>query len=82
MCLLCIQVTLCSNTVRRYRLALVVDVEGVGKEIMTLPINARSDTFTDVNIHVHTYSNIVTHQLKLGLWCLASCCKVKFDIVH
>ncbi|XP_042266839.1 hydrocephalus-inducing protein homolog isoform X2 [Thunnus maccoyii] len=36
-----IKVTLCSNTVRRYRLALVVDVEGVGEEIMTLPINAR-----------------------------------------
>ncbi|XP_071313817.1 hydrocephalus-inducing protein homolog isoform X2 [Trachinotus anak] len=36
-----IKVTLCSNTVRTYRLALVVDVEGVGEEIMTLPINAR-----------------------------------------
>ncbi|XP_049928998.1 hydrocephalus-inducing protein homolog isoform X2 [Epinephelus moara] len=36
-----IKVTLCSNTVKRYRLALVVDVEGVGKEIRTLPINAR-----------------------------------------
>ncbi|XP_047451812.1 hydrocephalus-inducing protein homolog [Mugil cephalus] len=36
-----IKVVLCSNTVKRYRLALVVDVEGVGKEIMTLPINAR-----------------------------------------
>lgn len=37
------QVTLCSNTVRTYRLALVVDVEGVGEEIKTLPINARSE---------------------------------------
>ncbi|XP_027128846.1 hydrocephalus-inducing protein homolog isoform X3 [Larimichthys crocea] len=36
-----IKVTLCANTVRRYRLALVVDVEGVGEEIRTLPINAR-----------------------------------------
>ncbi|XP_023811732.1 hydrocephalus-inducing protein homolog isoform X1 [Oryzias latipes] len=36
-----IKVTLCSNTVKVYRLALVVDVEGVGQEIMTLPINAR-----------------------------------------
>uniref|UniRef100_A0A3B4VD89 HYDIN axonemal central pair apparatus protein n=1 Tax=Seriola dumerili TaxID=41447 RepID=A0A3B4VD89_SERDU len=36
-----VKVTLCSNTVRRYRLALVVDVEGVGEEVMTLPINAR-----------------------------------------
>uniref|UniRef100_A0A8C6T3I3 HYDIN/VesB/CFA65-like Ig-like domain-containing protein n=1 Tax=Neogobius melanostomus TaxID=47308 RepID=A0A8C6T3I3_9GOBI len=35
------QATLCSNTVRRYKLALAVDVEGVGKEIKTLPINAR-----------------------------------------
>ncbi|XP_059190373.1 hydrocephalus-inducing protein homolog [Centropristis striata] len=36
-----IKVTLCSNTVKGYRVALVVDVEGVGKEIMGLPINAR-----------------------------------------
>ncbi|XP_041651130.1 hydrocephalus-inducing protein homolog [Cheilinus undulatus] len=36
-----IKLELCSNTVKRYRLALVVDVEGVGEEIMTLPINAR-----------------------------------------
>ncbi|KAG7229797.1 hypothetical protein INR49_012446 [Caranx melampygus] len=36
-----IKVTLCSNTVKKYRLALVVDVEGVGEEIMTLPIKAR-----------------------------------------
>ncbi|XP_061629909.1 hydrocephalus-inducing protein homolog [Phyllopteryx taeniolatus] len=36
-----IKVTLCSNTVKHYRVALVVDVEGVGKEIMALPINAR-----------------------------------------
>nr|XP_029134421.1 hydrocephalus-inducing protein homolog [Labrus bergylta] len=36
-----IKLMLCSNTVKRYRLALVVDVEGVGEEIMTVPINAR-----------------------------------------
>ncbi|XP_049580395.1 hydrocephalus-inducing protein homolog [Syngnathus scovelli] len=36
-----IKVSLCSNTVKHYRLALVVDVEGVGKEIMALPIIAR-----------------------------------------
>ncbi|XP_056908191.1 hydrocephalus-inducing protein homolog isoform X4 [Takifugu flavidus] len=36
-----IQVTLCANTLKTYRLALVVDVEGVGEEIRTLPINAR-----------------------------------------
>ncbi|XP_077955507.1 hydrocephalus-inducing protein homolog isoform X2 [Gasterosteus aculeatus] len=36
-----IKVTLCSNTVKTYRMALVVDVEGVGKEIVTLPIKAR-----------------------------------------
>ncbi|KAK5867885.1 hypothetical protein PBY51_012341 [Eleginops maclovinus] len=35
------KVTLCSNTVKTYRLALVVDVEGVGEEIGTLPIYAR-----------------------------------------
>uniref|UniRef100_A0A3B5AYV9 HYDIN/VesB/CFA65-like Ig-like domain-containing protein n=1 Tax=Stegastes partitus TaxID=144197 RepID=A0A3B5AYV9_9TELE len=42
-------VTLCSNTVKRYRLGLTVDVEGVGREILTLPINARLDTLTTVN---------------------------------
>uniref|UniRef100_A0A3P8R5Q1 Abnormal spindle-like microcephaly-associated protein ASH domain-containing protein n=1 Tax=Astatotilapia calliptera TaxID=8154 RepID=A0A3P8R5Q1_ASTCA len=31
-----IKVTLCSNTVRTYQLSLVVDVEGVGEEILTL----------------------------------------------
>ncbi|CAG5958443.1 unnamed protein product [Menidia menidia] len=36
-----IKVTLCSNTVWRYRAVLVVDVEGVGEEIMSLPISAR-----------------------------------------
>ncbi|KAM9854716.1 hydrocephalus-inducing protein homolog [Aulostomus maculatus] len=36
-----IKVTLCSNTVKQYRVALVVDVEGVGEEIKALPINAR-----------------------------------------
>ncbi|XP_030613884.1 hydrocephalus-inducing protein homolog isoform X2 [Archocentrus centrarchus] len=36
-----IKVTLCSNTLRTYRLALVVDVEGVGEGILTLPIKAR-----------------------------------------
>ena len=42
MCVLrCVQVTLCSNTVKRYQVALVVDVEGVGEEIMTIPITAR-----------------------------------------
>ncbi|XP_028440234.1 hydrocephalus-inducing protein homolog [Perca flavescens] len=36
-----IEVTLCSNTVKSYSLALVVDVQGVGKKIITLPIIAR-----------------------------------------
>ncbi|XP_059684686.1 hydrocephalus-inducing protein homolog [Gavia stellata] len=36
-----IQVTLCSNTVKRYELALVVDVDGVGKEVLALPLTAR-----------------------------------------
>ncbi|NXS60518.1 HYDIN protein, partial [Brachypteracias leptosomus] len=34
-------VTLCSNTVRRYELALVVDVDGVGKEVLALLLTAR-----------------------------------------
>ncbi|NXI34967.1 HYDIN protein, partial [Galbula dea] len=36
-----IQVTLCSNTVRSYSLALVLDVDGVGREVFALPITAR-----------------------------------------
>ncbi|KAM4554444.1 hydrocephalus-inducing protein homolog [Fundulus diaphanus] len=36
-----IKVTLCSNTVKKYELALAVDVEGVGEEVMILPLNAR-----------------------------------------
>lgn len=35
------QVTLCSNTVQKYELALVVDVEGVGEEVLALLITAR-----------------------------------------
>lgn len=46
-----VQVTMCANTVKRYWLAMAVDVEGVGKEIGTLPINARSDTIRYVSIH-------------------------------
>ncbi|XP_065519840.1 hydrocephalus-inducing protein homolog [Lathamus discolor] len=36
-----IQVTLCSNTVKRYKLALVADVDGVGREVLSLPVRAR-----------------------------------------
>lgn len=39
MCVL--QVTLCSNTVQQYSNALVVDVHGVGEEVLALPIKAR-----------------------------------------
>lgn len=35
------QVTLCSNTLKRYELALVVDVDGVGKEVLALLLTAR-----------------------------------------
>ncbi|XP_021112384.1 hydrocephalus-inducing protein homolog isoform X3 [Heterocephalus glaber] len=36
-----IKVTLCSNTVQKYELALVVDVEGVGEEVLALLVTAR-----------------------------------------
>ncbi|XP_054031509.1 hydrocephalus-inducing protein homolog [Dryobates pubescens] len=36
-----IQVTLCSNTLGTYSLALVVDVDGVGQELLSLPLTAR-----------------------------------------
>ncbi|XP_065519826.1 hydrocephalus-inducing protein-like, partial [Lathamus discolor] len=38
-----IQVTLCSNTMKRYKLALVVDVDGVGREVLSLPVRARCE---------------------------------------
>uniref|UniRef100_A0A4X2JVL0 HYDIN axonemal central pair apparatus protein n=1 Tax=Vombatus ursinus TaxID=29139 RepID=A0A4X2JVL0_VOMUR len=36
-----IRVTLCSNTVQKYQMALVVDVEGIGEEVLALLITAR-----------------------------------------
>lgn len=36
-----IQVDLCSNTVKKYDLALVVDINGVGDEVLSLPIAAK-----------------------------------------
>ncbi|XP_032925482.1 hydrocephalus-inducing protein homolog isoform X2 [Catharus ustulatus] len=36
-----IEVTLCSNTVREYELELVVDVDGVGKKLLAMPLTAR-----------------------------------------
>ncbi|XP_072277434.1 hydrocephalus-inducing protein homolog [Pyxicephalus adspersus] len=39
--LLDIEVTFCSNQVKKYELALVVDVEGIGEEVLALPITAR-----------------------------------------
>uniref|UniRef100_A0A8B9FBL5 HYDIN/VesB/CFA65-like Ig-like domain-containing protein n=1 Tax=Amazona collaria TaxID=241587 RepID=A0A8B9FBL5_9PSIT len=38
---LAFHVTLCSNTMKRYKLALVVNVDGVGKEVLSLPIRVR-----------------------------------------
>ncbi|XP_061450040.1 hydrocephalus-inducing protein homolog isoform X1 [Rhineura floridana] len=39
-----IQVTLCSNTVKTYETALVVDVKGSGEDVLALPITARCST--------------------------------------
>ncbi|XP_068116429.1 hydrocephalus-inducing protein homolog [Hyperolius riggenbachi] len=39
--LLDIEVTFCCNQVRRYELALVVDVDGIGEEVLALPITAK-----------------------------------------
>ena len=36
-----VKVAFCSNTVRKYDLSLVVDVAGVGPEVLSLPISAR-----------------------------------------
>lgn len=54
LCVLYVQVTLCANTVRTYRLALVVDVEGVGEEVRSLPIDAKSETFTHIVVHANS----------------------------
>ncbi|XP_073515931.1 hydrocephalus-inducing protein homolog isoform X2 [Phyllobates terribilis] len=39
--LLDIEVTLCSNTVKHYELALVVDVADIGEEVLALPVTGR-----------------------------------------
>ena len=36
-----IKIDMCSNTVKKYEVGLVVDVKGVGEEILTLPISAK-----------------------------------------
>ena len=36
-----IQVNFCSNSLKKYDLSLVVDVDGVGQEILALPISAK-----------------------------------------
>ncbi|KAM3920677.1 hydrocephalus-inducing protein homolog [Leptodactylus fuscus] len=41
--LLDIEVTLCSNSLKTYELALVVDVDGIGEEVLALPITARCE---------------------------------------
>ena len=37
-----VKVTLCSNTVKKYSYKLHVDVQGIGKSILTLPITAKT----------------------------------------
>ena len=36
-----VKVDICSNTMKKYDLALVVDIEGVGDEVLTVPISAK-----------------------------------------
>lgn len=36
-----IQVSICSNTLKKYEYSLVVDVKGVGEDILSLPISAK-----------------------------------------
>ena len=36
-----VQVNLCSNTVQKYDVALVVDVDSVGDEVLSLPVSAK-----------------------------------------
>jgi len=40
-CVFVFQLTFCSNTVQDYNLALVLDIQGVGEEVLALPIKAR-----------------------------------------
>lgn len=44
--IMCVQATLYSNTVGTHRPVLVVDVDGVREEMLSLPMKARLDTFT------------------------------------
>ncbi|XP_072290521.1 hydrocephalus-inducing protein homolog [Eucyclogobius newberryi] len=53
-----ITVTLCSNTVKRYELALAVDVESVGEKIRTLPLIARCTVpYLEVDTPLLDYNN-------------------------
>ena len=36
-----VRVELCSNTIKKYEMVLVVDVDGVGDEVLTLPVTAK-----------------------------------------
>uniref|UniRef100_A0A3B4AXY3 HYDIN/VesB/CFA65-like Ig-like domain-containing protein n=1 Tax=Periophthalmus magnuspinnatus TaxID=409849 RepID=A0A3B4AXY3_9GOBI len=57
-----IKVTLCSNTIKRYKLALAVDVEGVGNEIRMLPLNARFSP----SLQTESSNKIKRHKTKLN----------------
>lgn len=80
---LLVQVSLCANTLKAYRLALVVDVDGVGEEIRTLPINARSDQSSSCRLVGMTTSRAalsVAHgdaasAVTTGLTCFLLCCQ-------
>ncbi|KAK2848119.1 hypothetical protein Q7C36_009801 [Tachysurus vachellii] len=52
-----IKVTLCSNTVQQYSLAMVVDVNGVGEELLALPIKASC-----IVPEVHLESSVLQYQ--------------------
>ena len=47
-----IQVDLCSNTLKKYDLCLVVGVEGVGEEVLTLPITGRLVCLPSLQINI------------------------------
>lgn len=54
------QVTLCSNTVRDYNLELVLDVEGVGQEVLALTLTAR---YQKAFLAAACLSSCIQHQL-------------------
>lgn len=55
-----IEVELVSNTIRRYEYGLTVSIQGVGKDVMTLPIAAKYAThFMQINSRLFALQTVL-----------------------